>query len=92
MKLYFSGQKVWLERHAKAEADRFFDEHGWRKDWVSTSFLAEKMWPHLGHMARNNYMRALLAYLVDEGRQTGNPQVLVRHGQVSFEVAQGTLR
>jgi len=87
---HFSGQVAWLNRNAPAEACRMFDEHGWRRGWVSIDELARSMYPHHSATAAANYVRSLISYLVAEGEQTGFPQLLKgvgsKRGQVSFEV------
>ena len=84
----FAGQASWLKRFARDEAIRLFDDHGWRHGWIPAAQIAQAMWPDLAPSTRGNYLRALLAYLVAEGKATGEPQVLVRHGKLAFSIGE----
>lgn len=85
--LSFPGQDRWLRENGTAQAIRLFDEFGWRPDWVRLTEIAEFLFPRLAWSTRRNYTRALVAMLVAEGRETRQPQLLYRHGKVSFEVS-----
>ena len=85
-RVHFSGQSAWLARKGENAICCLFDEHGWREGWISKSALAHALYPALSATAAANYLAAMLDYLVVEGRLTREPQVLVRHGQVSFDV------
>jgi hypothetical protein len=88
----FSGQGEWLATHGLAEITRLFDEHGWREGWQSKSEIAQAMYPKLSPSAARNYLAAMLAYLVAEGRTTGAPQVQLEHGKLCFDVVSATAR
>jgi len=82
----FTGQDRWLRENGTEQACRMFDQFGWRDDWVRLSEIAAALFPHLSYPTRRNYTRALVAMLVAQGRETRNPQLVYRHGKVSFDV------
>lgn len=84
--LSFPGQDRWLRENGTEQAIRLFDEFGWRADWVRLTEIGAFLFPDLAASTQHNYTLALINMLVAEGRATRSPQLLYRHGKVSFEV------
>lgn len=79
------GGPSFLLRHGDMYVAELFDKHGWKAGWIRKTALAAEMFPKLSQSAGRNYLTALVDYLVAEGKETGEPQIGVRHGEVSFE-------
>lgn len=79
-------QTKWLASNGCDVAIRLFDSFGWKPGWVPITQIAIGLFPTLAPSTGRNYTLAVVRMLVAEGKFTKEPQLLYKHGAVSFDV------